>query len=435
MVRGLALLLLISSASSVLSQQQEPIAVIENGYVTRTVSLSDFDVNGFHVIAGKKTVFWASFSDNLRRRTDVSPYLGQGVTVYGELKKKNHEVIAEDVVFRPLDTTTLSGSAIVDRIVSPADPGGSPLRLLLRADGYVILINATTKVSFQSPLTSMPNVKTNVWLKYHGKPQPDGFLLADTAIFSSNIVSDDEAKVLDKSDYDPAAVDPDSKQNLARKLLLGIDPKKIPPYKDAAMQARIDRIGASLIPIYQRSLPDSDAGKIDFRFQLIDAKWKDACTLPSGVILIPHQLIERLQNDSQIATLLADNMAAAIEKQAYRILPALHEMTAANVASLAAGIVVPGVGIVTNVATSVRAKSIHDDLLNQSGRVSLGLLHDAGYDITQAPIAWWLLANSSAGDLSSVHVPPRAGNLYKSLGITWHNYSEATNPSATLQTK
>ena len=84
------------------------------------------------------------------------------------------------------------------------------------------------------------------------------------------------------------------------------------------MQARIDRIGSSLIPVYQRNLPDADPVKIPFKFQLIDAtNWKDALTLPTGIILIPFELIERLQNDSQVATLLADNMAVALEKQNY----------------------------------------------------------------------------------------------------------------------
>ena len=197
-------------------------------------------------------------------------------------------------MFRRVDKSTLSGFALVDRIVSPASPATAPLRLLLRADGYVILINATTKVSFQSPLTSVHDINANVWVKSHGKLQADGFLLADAAIFGPSTVPDGEAKLLEKNDYDPAAVDPDAKQNIARELFLGVDPKKIPPYKDAAMQARIDRIGSSLIPVYQRNLPDADPVKIPFKFQLIDAtNWKDALTLPTGIILIPFELIER----------------------------------------------------------------------------------------------------------------------------------------------
>ncbi len=434
MIRGLALLFLISSASHVLSQQRERIPVIENGYVTRSVSIADFDVNGFHVIAGKNAAFLLETAPHAGTTTRAAPYLGQSATIYGTLNKKQHQVIVDDGLFHPVETTALSGFALVERIVAPAIPPVDPLRLLLRADGYVILINATTKVSFQLPLTSIPDIKTNVWLKYHGKLQADGFLLADSANFSPNSIPDSEAKLLDKNDYDPAAVDPDSKQNIAREFFLGIDPKKIPPYKDAAMQARIDRIGSSLIPAYQRSLPDSDLLKILFKFQLIDASnWNDALALPTGIILIPFQLIERLQNDSQIATLLADNIATALEKQTYRAQPGRKKMTIAEIASGAGGLSTFGA---TTLITSRVANADKRNAEDQSGRVSLGLLHDAGYDINQAPIAWWLLAKSSAHDLSSIPLPHRAANLYRSLGITWHNYAEAsTAPSSTLQTK
>jgi hypothetical protein len=434
MIRGLLLLLLISSASNVRSQQREPTPVIENGYVTRTTSLADFDVNGFHVIPSKKTMFLAPVNLHENQTTKADPYLGQVVTIYGDLKKSKHQVIAERVLFPATDSTALSGFAIVDRIVLPAGPATVPLRLLVRADGYVILIDATTKTDFASPLASIPDIKANVWIQYHGKTQPGGFILADTATFSQNTVPDSEAKLLDRSEYDPSAVDPDSKQNIARWLVLGIDPKKIPPYRDVAMQARIDRIGSSLIPAYQQSLPDSDPVKIRFTFQLIDAtNWNDAYTLPNGIMLIPFELIERLQNDTQIATLLADNIARALEKQAYRLQPGRKQMAIGEIAGVVGGLYTFGAATVAtaNVAAADKRNSEY-----QSGRVSLGLLHDAGYDITQAPITWWLLSNRSAHDTSSIPIPSRASNLYKSLGTTWHNYSEAsTAPTPTLQTK
>jgi predicted Zn-dependent protease len=255
--------------------------------------------------------------------------------------------------------------------------------------------------------------------------------------FVQNTVIDEEAKLLDKTDYDPAAVDSDSKQNIASKFILGRDPKKIPPYKDATLQARVNRIGASLIPVYQRSLPDSDLSKVLFHFQLIDdRKMHDAWALPSGVILIPYQIVAYLKDDSQLATILADGIASVLEKQCYRTLPAQHMMTAANLTSSAADFLFPGIGAATGIATYARNKSIQTDLVNQSGRVSLGLLRDAGYDINQAPVAWWLLATNAADKLPSTPLPPRAANLYKAIGTTWHNYPDTSDPStAAMQTK
>lgn len=440
MVRWLPLflLLVILSASTVQSQQQDQTPIVE-GYVTRVTSLSDFDVNSLHVIRGKKTTYRAESDDPQWARVVVTdpPYFGQAVSVSGDVKKNTHEILAIDVLFHKFDIAPRSGIALVDRVLTPAMPGNNPLRLLVRADGYVILINSRTKISFQSPLVSPSDITTNVWIQYHGHPQPDGILLADTAVFSQNTVPDKEARLLDKNDYDPAAVDPNAKQNVVHEFFLGIDPKKIPPYSNPTMQSHINQIGLSLVPAFQKNLPDTDDRKILFKFQLIDNhKWKDALTLPTGIILIPYQLIDRLQNDSQIAALLADNMACALEKQTYRLLPARKSMGATNLATTAGGLFIPGLDLATGIATYTAEKNIETNLRNQSGRVSLGLLHDAGYDIHQAPIAWWILAKDSHGDLATTSLPPRAANLYQSLGTTWRNYPEAPNsPSTTLATK
>jgi hypothetical protein len=435
--RPCLLLLLVSfSASAAFAQQQDEVPILE-GFVTRVVSLTDFTVNGYQVVLGKKTSVYAETNDHRMQTATAAPHLGQGVTVTGEFNKKQHRVFANDVRFHSADLSARSGIALVDRILVPTQSGTTPTYFLFRADGYVILIQPTAKTTFQPPLKSANDITEGIWIQYHGKPQSDGILLVDTASFIPNTISDKEARVLDKNDYNPSAVDPKAKQNVAREIFLGIDPKKIPPYSDPAMQARINRIGTSLIPAFQRSLPDDDLRKVLFKFQLIDNhKWKDALTLPSGVILIPHQVVDKLQNDSQIATLLADNIAAALEKQSYRMRPARENLVGTSLAGDAAGLFLPGFSLATGIATYSAEKKIETDLVNQSGRVSLGLLHDAGYDINQAPIAWWILAKGSANDLSVTTMPNRSANLYRSLSSTWRSYSELqSSASGTLQTK
>jgi len=165
-----------------------------------------------------------------------------------------------------------------------------------------------------------------------------GVLLADDVGFYESYVSDKEGKLITSTDYDPSAVPDDTKQSLLSKLLIGVDPKKIPPYHDAALQSRVDGIGGRLIPAYQRTLADTDPRKIHFQFQLIDdKKWKDALALPSSVILIPRQIVERLWDDSQLAAILADNIATILEKQAYRLLPASTTLAVVKGASFVGG--------------------------------------------------------------------------------------------------
>ncbi|HEU4635314.1 MAG TPA: hypothetical protein VFS41_04000 [Edaphobacter sp.] len=398
------------------------------GYVTRVASNSDFDVNAIHVIQNSKTEI--THGSIAGRTAGGSAFLGEQVSIYGRLDARKQTIQAKEIIFLSPRPDGLSGTAVIDRLLTSATNG----QLLFRADGYLMQVHSSTKQAFSSPLTSLKDVQPNTWITYHGTLDASGHLTLDAITFSSNAISDREGKLLEKTDYDPSKVPPDSKQSVASKVLIGFDPKKVPPYDDPAMQERISRIGTSLIPAYQRSLAPQDPTRIDFQFQVIDeARFHDALALPSGVILVPQQVVKRLQNDSQIATVLADNIACVLEKQGYRLNPAVTTMTAVNTATVIGGLFVPGLGL-TPFATGAAGKSIQTDLENQSGRVSLGLLHDAGYDLEQAPIAWWILASKPSHDWKKTKLPPRASNLYRTIGLVWKNYPDTaagTNSSTT----
>jgi hypothetical protein len=187
------------------------------------------------------------------------------------------------------------------------------------------------------------------------------------------------------------------------------------------MQERLTAIGQKLIPAYQRRLPASDPSKIDFRFQITDGRrWPYILALPSGIILIPHEIVERMQNDSQLAEILADAIACVLEKQTYRMRIASAVVSTGKAASWAAFLPVlggpaslAGIGAWSTQTVVIRKEE------HQSSRVSLDLLQDAGYDITQAPVAWWLLESRKPKPLSSIQPPERATYLYRTLGELW----------------
>ncbi len=298
--------------------------------------------------------------------------------------------------------------------------------MLIRADGYLLLLTPRTAFTSNLADSSLHGLQTNTWITYHGVRQPNGMILVDTASVKNNEIAAPEDHLLGKSKYDPEKVDPKSKQSGVSKYFLGIDPKKIAPYPDEAMQSRIERIGNSLIPAYQKALPESDKTKIVFRFQLIDEKkWHGSIGWPSGVILVPRQAVEHLPNDSQLAALLADNIAVALEKQTLRRQPSKHKMDVASIAGGVGGLFVPGLGLATDITNAKIAEAIELRNEEQSGRVSLTLLSDAGYDIQQAPLAWWRIWAKDPDKLVESPLPPRAVNLYWTLGNIWHTPADA----------
>jgi hypothetical protein len=387
------------------------------GYVTRVTSAQDYDVSFVRVLTAKKTHYVVGDPTVLRANIPYKPYVGQQAKVFGDFDKKHHTIAATEIRFDvpPFDDS-VSGFAIIDLI--PQQDHSNPHQLLVRADGYLILISTDTTFQSNLPDQSLAAIHTNVWIAYHGRHQPNGTILADKASFSDNKIIPREDKLLAKTNYDPGKIAPDAHQNELSKELLGLDPKKIPPYKDEAMQARIDRIGASLIPEYQKALPASDPTKINYRFELVDgARWPDAITWPSGLILVPYQIVDRLKDDSQLAAVLADNIACALQKQFFRDQPTAQSLNAVGIASEIGGFFVPGLSLVSIAAGGSEAVMLRH-ARQQSGRVSLSLLSDAGYDIHQAPTAWWRLSSKKPKDLADISIPYRAAYLYQTIAAT-----------------
>jgi hypothetical protein len=431
-MKNMAIILLcgLAGTPAAMSQQQES-PVIE-GYVTRAASGSDFDVNGYRVLCGadtQTTVGEPQSKEVLSNQgcpPDV-PYLGEPMKIYGSVKKKRHAVQAERIEAQPVVRGEITGSAVIEALPPLGSASTLPGSLLVRADGYRILITSKTVTTWNPPLHSMDGIVPGDWMEYKGRQRPDGVIEAESVKVSSGVVGEDEQELRKKHDFDPSTTPPDARQNKIKVVLGYTDPRRIPLFKNPAMQARVSEIGNRLVPAYQRALPDADPAKIHFRFELVNEKnWHDALTLPSGIIFVPRQVVERMQNDSQLATVLADNMACALEKQQYRFGDLQNELSATSLGAEAIGWIVPGADLIGE-AAAIGSQEIRTKELQQSGRVSLGLLHDAGYDINQAPIAWWLLAANKPEPISKILVPYRAAYVYRAIGENWQTADSASS--------
>jgi hypothetical protein len=415
--------------AAALARSQDDDSTI-TGFVTRAVSASDFDVNGLRVLCAVKIPGTAKSAHGTTYDAAACPgdppYVGEGMTVHYVALINEKTIYASSIDRKsPQRPSEVSGSAVID--APPEAAGAQATGLTVRADGYRIHIADDTKQDLTPPLQSLADVKAGDWIKYKGKLKVGGVVEAASVEIGPNAIGSKEEALRAKKEYDPSAIPAEIKQNFLKdgfaggcrgSYLMGCDPKRFPPFNDAVMQARVDKIGNSLVPAYQRALPGSDPAKIGFRFPLIDTRlFRDALTMPSGIILVPHQVVERTENDSQLAAVLADAIARALERQQYRE----QGKQEAAMASMLGGAFVPYAGgsIAMEGASAEGGILTHEQ--QQSGRVSLTLLHDAGYDIDQAPLAWWLLDPGKPEPLSKITLPDRAEYLYRILGEIWHN--------------
>jgi uncharacterized protein DUF5666 len=423
MSRWALLVLLAFGLDAGLAAAQLPAAV--EGYVTAVASPAEFKVDGTTVRCVVSTRLNSVSDEGSSSGRCPVLWIGQRVVVRGQ-KDKSGAVMAAAVGPEAPAEREVRGSAVIDRIVEPADASG----IMVSADGYTILIPSSVHPMFKEPLTTPTPISTNLWLNYSGTQRTDGIVVAKAVVLSANILKRRERKANEKREFDPAAVSEKDRQSGFSKGFKGVDPKRFPAVHDEAMQQRVDGIARKLIPTFQRDLPANDASKINFRFQIVDApKYHDALTLPNGIILVPRHIVAQLTDDSQLATVIADNIACALEKQDLRLIPARRGETAGSAALLAAGAVVPGLGFASLLETTSTEAAVRRLSEEQSGRVSLVLLRQAGFNIDEAPRTWWLLSSKNK-PLDRVAMPFRAKYLYGILGTTWNVPQPAAAPIA-----
>ena len=148
----------------------------------------------------------------------------------------------------------------------------------------------------------------------------------------------------------------------------------------------------SLVPHYQKVLPDSDKTKIHFRFYVvhpIGKGWNDEArrlggllslqqpgwvepmiAFPDGIVLIVDGALAKIDNEAQLSSMLSCAITAVLQKQSY--IPR-H----------------PHVGLSLDEEDQsswllVFAVSRNEQML----RIGIRQMYLAGYDIREAPYAW-----------------------------------------------
>lgn len=421
---ALTFLILLAVSAGIAQEIQEHPAV--EGFVTRAASPSDFDVNTIRIVCDEKTSSgWSNSDTSFSGCPKKTPRLGEYVTIFGRLHKDRNTLEASRIVESLLKVGgEVKGRAVVDAPPIRNAPGYPAGTMMVRADGYWIVLPFSANITLWGSIKSVEEVNTNTWIEYQGKMRPDGVIIASEVRLMSNLLTRKEEKSLKKPGYDPASASQQPKQSTLSADFRGIDLKRTPPWPDSQMQARVRSIGQKLIPDYQKALPDSDHSKIHFLFEVVDGNWgASPLPLPNGTILIPHQVVALLQNDSQLAAILSDSIAALLEKQDFRISETLNELRAGKALLYTAEAIdlqSPGYWALWAGARTLgvdEGTRMHRQMV-QSERVSLALMHDAGYDITQAPLAWWILS-SGKKPITETRPPAPTADLYVTLAALW----------------
>ncbi len=147
--------------------------------------------------------------------------------------------------------------------------------------------------------------------------------------------------------------------------------------------------------VARRLLPPSVWAAIPFRVRVVRNPYLNAFTLPNGRIYVHGGMLARMDNEAQLATLLAHEMTHATHRHAVREFRDLQNNAAV---ALSLNSILPGVGSVAGLS-AVRGYS--REMETEADDQGLRLVADAGYDVQEAPALFAHLKEQLAEDNKS----------------------------------
>lgn len=327
----------------------------------------------------------------------------------------------------------LSGLAVIVKVEPVAG------ETLFHADGYRIRVSSGTVINFQGSLKSLAEVVPGTWIRFEGVRDDTGVLVAQKAAFfppgtrNKTLTAMGPKKAVIAADYQPltqnSLVDVSGHfVSLHTKVRYSGGWYMVPA--DQALQERVERIGMSVVPAYQKVLPPDSPSRIPFRFYAVaDDKIRTDIVCDKGLILVPKKVVERLQSDDQLAAVLADGIAFNLKRQLGTLSPLAFAGLSSDVLAVISALF-PAEFIAGEATEKIVDREILAKLQRDCDRIALQLTADAGYDPWQAPEAWRLLApKDPPRDIQSLKYT-RDGEYQLSILKLQYNHAESGKANA-----
>lgn len=304
-------------------------------------------------------------------------------------------------------------------------------------------MDAKTNTEFSRTLKGLSQVGTNVWIQYKGFQENRGDVLLTWVSFIKPKLRAPKANQRAPEaqmaafpagsiiDFDGSSRTDGDDRNRHKIADQGGACGWYPLSRDAALQERVRRVGARVIPQYQREMPASDPSKVPFRFYVVDEKniHSDLGCGNDGLVLIAATQWRACGTTISLRRCWPIRLAAKLLARRPRFIQASEwiEVGAVSAAAAAAGGQVAG-----SIAGTIVNHEMQRKLVEERGRMALGYLADARYDPWQAPEAWRLLAPSHLPkDLSKLKYPSRSKYELTILNLEYKRPTGAAQASAT----
>ena len=406
-----------------ISAAVKPIKI--HGYITNIVSPTVFEIDDVKVSRSETLIFDLENQDAAIQFKPENIRVGTEIEVQGMLDDQTNELKATKVSvdldqFRKVTNTTVLSRTPEGIIKTEKGWNG-----VFWADGRQIRINETTQVLFElnktekksvenaakkpkakeeaaaedefsnsEPLKDLTDVKPGMLATFEGMQQPDGAILASRIIFVKNELEKGEGNLWNSMKITEKT--PNFTEGEVGELKVSSVGKfKLLPNKE--VQEYVERIGQSLVPAYQKNLADDDPQKIHFKFYVIRDKDANAFALANGVVVVNSGMITTLENEAQLAAVIAHEISHATQEHTWRAMNKdKNKRKALMVGSIAAA-AFGGYGLSDSLdlINSAMVNGYSRRLEDQADRIGLEYMVAANYDPREAPRVWKIMSKKS----------------------------------------
>lgn len=393
-----------------------------HGYVTAVTSPTEFEIEDYRITRDRSFVLDVeNASDDLKfRPEDIR--VGVELEIKGQFNEATGDLQAKSITVDMEQFKQVKQTAVLSRLPQGIEKQEQGWAGLCFADGQRVRIRPATQVVFGltrrerdlvkrqqqakkndvqnddepnlefQPLASLDQVTLGMLMTYVGRRNPeDGVIEAERIEFAHNDLEKGEKGIRDSLKVESKAFDGTQLRPGELKI------KQVGKFKtlpDARVQEYVAAIGRRMIPEYLAEMPSTDANKIDFRFFVVIDKTPNAFATPNGIVVVHSGLFDALENEAQLAFILGHEVSHAVQEHTWR----QREYHKKKLMALKIGGAVAaafGKYSISDMATLVEASvrnGYSRNLENQSDRLGLEYMVNAGYDPRQAPGVWKLMA-------------------------------------------
>jgi Zn-dependent protease with chaperone function len=397
------------------------------GYITALTSPTSFQIEDYRITRDErvrleldKPAGAAADPNDLK--------IGSLIEVKGSFNDETGDLVASKVKLLSRKTEVVDSTAILEQRPTLEQAEGGAWRGTIVADGRQIKIEPATAVSFKlnksesreaekaakakkpetkpavdpdesdlpaaeeaegaGPLTSLADLGPGIFMTYHGTEEADGSVLASQVVFVRNEKEKGEASLWKSLEVRETPTKPASA--VPAELKIGDMRFKVLP--SAEVQAYVDRVGQSLVPVYQRNLPESDPNKINFHFTVVTQKGFNAIGFPTGQVIVFDEVFQVLGNEAQLAGLLSHEIAHATQEHAFRLREHNKKRRTALKTIMFVADILGDYNMSDQIDFLLTAENGYGrNLENQADRIGLHYMVDAGYDPRESSHMWSLI--------------------------------------------